>query len=61
MDFRDDPLTWNIGDHFMFGPILLVNPVTESKATERRVYLPKDSIWYDFWSEQKDQAEFSGL
>ena len=50
MDFRDDQLTWNIGDQFMFGPALLVNPVTEAKATERRVYLPKDTTWYDFWS-----------
>jgi alpha-D-xyloside xylohydrolase len=56
MDFRADPLTWNIGDQFMFGPALLVNPVTEAKATERRVYLPKDTTWYDFWSGQKIQG-----
>jgi alpha-D-xyloside xylohydrolase len=56
MDWRNDPLTWNIGDQFMFGPALLVNPVTEAKATERRVYLPKDALkdtlWYDFWTGQ---------
>jgi alpha-D-xyloside xylohydrolase len=56
MDFKDDPLTWNIGDQFMFGPALLVSPVTEAKATERRVYLPKDTTWYDFWSGQKIQG-----
>jgi hypothetical protein len=27
-DFRHDPATYNIGDQFMFGPALLVNPVT---------------------------------
>jgi alpha-D-xyloside xylohydrolase len=56
MDFRADPLTWNIGDQFMFGPALLVSPVTEAKAIERRVYLPKDTTWYDFWSGQTIQG-----
>ena len=51
MDWRADPQTWNIGDQFMFGPALLVSPVLEAKATERRVYLPK-TRWYDFWSGQ---------
>jgi alpha-D-xyloside xylohydrolase len=49
MDWRNDPQTWNVGDQFMFGPALMVNPVTEAKATERRVYLPK-TLWYDFWT-----------
>lgn len=60
MDWRNDPLTWNIGDQFMFGPALLVNPVTEAKATERRIYLPKDALkdtlWYDFWTGQTIQG-----
>jgi alpha-D-xyloside xylohydrolase len=53
MDFRGDPLTWNIADQFMFGPALMVDPVIEAKATKRRVYLPKDAVWYDFWSGEK--------
>ncbi len=53
MDFRADPATWNIGDEFMFGPALLVNPVTEAHATTRRVYLPKGAEWYDFWTGAK--------
>src|SRR6476660_2168145 len=28
-DFRQDPAAHNISDQFMFGPALLVNPVTE--------------------------------
>jgi alpha-D-xyloside xylohydrolase len=56
MDFRSDSNTWNIGDQFMFGPALLVNPVTEPEATERRIYLPSDTTWYDFWSGQKVQG-----
>jgi alpha-D-xyloside xylohydrolase len=49
MDFRDDPRVWNIGDQFLFGPSLLVNPVTEPGATTRHLYLPK-AKWYNFWT-----------
>jgi alpha-D-xyloside xylohydrolase len=50
MDWRSDAQTWNIGDEFMFGPAMLVSPVLEAGATERRVYLPKGALWYDFWT-----------
>jgi len=50
MDWRGDPETWNIGDQFMFGPALMVNPVLDAGATERSVYLPKGTLWYDFWT-----------
>jgi alpha-D-xyloside xylohydrolase len=56
MDFRADPETWNIGDQFMFGPALLVSPVLEAGATDRRVYLPKGSLWYDFWNGQTTEG-----
>ena len=58
-DFREDPAIKSIPDQYMFGPAFLVNPVTESlynsadgrkiKLT-RKVYLPKASDWYDFWT-----------
>lgn len=53
MDFQDDPKTWNIGNQFMFGPAMLVNPVTEPDVTERRVYLPKAAAWYNFGTGEK--------
>jgi alpha-D-xyloside xylohydrolase len=53
MDWRDDPKVAAIGDQFMFGPALLVNPVTEEGATSRWLYLPPASAWYDFWSGDK--------
>ena len=49
MDFRSDTRARNIGDQFMFGPALLVNPVTEPSAVSRRIYLPK-AKWYEFWT-----------
>ena len=49
MDFRSDVRAQNIGDQFLFGPAILVNPVTEPHASSRHLYLPKVK-WYDFWS-----------
>jgi alpha-D-xyloside xylohydrolase len=49
MDFTDT-LVRNIGDQFMFGPSLLINPVYTYKATERSVYLPGGQGWYDLYS-----------
>ena len=50
MDWRADPKTWNVGDQFMFGPAILVNPVMKQDATHRTVYLPESPLWYDFWT-----------
>jgi alpha-D-xyloside xylohydrolase len=58
-DFRNDEGIRNIPDQYMFGPAFLVNPVTQqlysapngSKlAKTRKVYLPKSTQWYDFWT-----------
>jgi alpha-D-xyloside xylohydrolase len=50
MDFRDDAAARKIGDQFMFGPAILVNPVTHPGVEERAVYLPKGTRWIDFWT-----------
>lgn len=47
MDFSQDTKVQNVGDQFMFGPALLINPVTEYKARTRSVYLPAGTGWYD--------------
>jgi alpha-D-xyloside xylohydrolase len=49
MDFRTDVQSQNIGDEYSFGPAILVAPVTEQGAAEKRLYLPK-ARWYDFWT-----------
>jgi alpha-D-xyloside xylohydrolase len=53
MDWRNDPAVVSVGDQFMFGPAILVNPVTEEGATRRSLYLPPAGAWYDFWSGDK--------
>jgi len=50
MEWRTDPNTWDLGDEFMFGPAILVNPVLKANATRRGVYLPEAAAWYDFWT-----------
>ena len=60
MDWRTDPNTWNIGDQFMFGPAILVNPVLKAEATQRTVYLPESPLWYDFWSGASVQGRPGG-
>ena len=52
MDFSDGKSALT-GDEFMFGPALLVAPVTEQGAVSREVYLPEGTKWYDFWTDEK--------
>ncbi|MGD0036769.1 MAG: TIM-barrel domain-containing protein [Bacteroidota bacterium] len=48
MDFGSDKNVLTINDQFMFGPALLVNPVSEYKSRSRAVYLPSGSDWYEY-------------
>jgi alpha-glucosidase (family GH31 glycosyl hydrolase) len=49
MDYTDDPAAIGATNQFMFGPALLVAPVTDPGARSRRVWLPAGD-WYDFWT-----------
>ncbi|MBN2000656.1 DUF5110 domain-containing protein [candidate division KSB1 bacterium] len=53
MDFRHDFHVFEIDDQYMFGPAMMINPVTKPKASFRKVYLPHDSDWYNFWTGKK--------
>jgi alpha-D-xyloside xylohydrolase len=48
-DYPNDSSVFDIKDQFMYGPALLVNPVTTAGVTSRSVYLPAGT-WYDFWT-----------
>ena len=43
--FPDDEAAWEVEDQYMFGPDILVAPVTEFGARQRRVYLPAGADW----------------
>jgi alpha-D-xyloside xylohydrolase len=53
MDFPSDPNVADIGTEYMFGPAFLVAPVTEQGQTEKNVYLPAGSDWYNYWTKEK--------
>ncbi len=53
LDFGADPNVSNLGDEYMFGPSLLIAPVTEQGTTTRDVYLPAGADWYNFWTNER--------
>ncbi len=53
MDFPNDPKAGELTNEFMFGPDLLVAPVTHQGQTSRRVYLPAGADWYNYWTNEK--------
>jgi alpha-D-xyloside xylohydrolase len=50
MDFAKDTAVLNIGDQYLFGPSLMVNPVYAYKQRSRDLYLPKGQGWYDLYT-----------
>ena len=64
LDFPEDIMTHDLTDEFLFGPSLLVCPVTSPMYYEknsrsivdakksREVYLPVGAGWFDFWTDE---------
>ena len=50
VDFPDDQRAWDCDDQYMFGPDLLVCPVTSHGARSRPVWLPAGTRWRDAWT-----------
>jgi alpha-D-xyloside xylohydrolase len=51
MDFPKDPKTFDIGNQYLFGPAIMVTPVTTADAKSQSVYLPVAAgSWRDFWT-----------
>jgi alpha-D-xyloside xylohydrolase len=50
LEFPEEEAAWEVGDQFMFGPDVLVAPVTAQGARERDVYLPAGASWLDAWT-----------
>jgi len=62
LDYPEDPATHDLTDQFLFGPALLVCPVTtpmyygrhstplRDVPKNRAAYLPAGNAWFDFWT-----------
>jgi alpha-D-xyloside xylohydrolase len=57
MDFPNDPQALGVGDQYLFGPAIMVTPVTTAGAETRPVYLPAGGApWYNFWTAETSPA-----
>jgi alpha-D-xyloside xylohydrolase len=52
LEFPEEPTAWELADQFMFGPDILVAPMTTAGARERNVFLPAGASWLDAWTGQ---------
>jgi alpha-D-xyloside xylohydrolase len=57
MDFPNDPQVLNIGDQYLFGPAIMVTPITSAGTTTRSVHLPAGGApWFNFWTGETSPA-----
>jgi alpha-D-xyloside xylohydrolase len=57
MDFPKDPQALGIGNQYLFGPAIMVTPVTAAGATTQSVYLPAGAApWFNFWTGETSPA-----
>lgn len=56
-DYPDDDTVYDLKDEYLFGDIL-VCPVTRplSETASRRVYLPRDNRWIDYWTNEAHEG-----
>ncbi len=52
-DFPNDPQAAEVEDQFLFGPDILVAPITKYEQRSRDVYLPAGVEWTDAWTGKK--------
>ena len=52
-DFSNDSVCWDIENEYMFGPDVLVIPVTEQGCRRLRIYLPDGAVWTNAWTKEK--------
>ena len=52
-DFPEDRKTWEVEDQYLFGPDVLVKPVTEANCRQVSVYLPAGADWTNAWTGQR--------
>ncbi len=55
-DFSDDPICWEVETQYLFGPDILVVPITDAGCRTIEVYLPAGASWTNAWSGEKFQG-----
>ncbi len=55
-DFSDDPTCWEVETQYLFGPDILVVPITDSGCRTIEVYLPAGASWTNAWSGEQFQG-----
>lgn len=56
-EFSQDKEAWNVEDEYLYGSQVLVAPVLEAKARERKIYLPGENT---LWQDSETGEEFHG-
>ena len=56
-EFPEDKEAWNVEDEYLYGSQVLVAPVLEAKARERKIYLPGENT---LWQDSETGEEFYG-
>ena len=52
-DFPEDAAAWDVESEYMFGPSVLVVPVTEKDCRQVRAYLPAGAQWTNTWTGER--------
>ena len=55
-DFPDDSICWEVETQYLFGPEILVVPITDAGCRTIEVYLPAGASWTNAWSGEKFQG-----
>ncbi|MFF1920576.1 TIM-barrel domain-containing protein [Streptomyces sp. NPDC058221] len=62
IDYQDRPQSYTHDLQYMWGPSLLVAPVTSDGGSVQQIWLPAGTTWYNFWADIKhtgsDTADF---
>lgn len=55
-DFSEDPDCWEVETQYLFGPDILVVPITDLGCRSIKVYLPKGAFWTNAWNGEQFQG-----
>lgn len=55
-DFSEDPDCWEVETQYLFGPDILVVPITDLGCRSIKVYLPKGASWTNAWNGEQFQG-----